>query len=1249
EAKEERKSKQNIKKQKFAESVKADDEFPANSCDFSAIRREDIETMVDKNIASNTATNAVHALSKETGKSSDSRRSLALGEKNEVGRVAEEMPAPNHKVKEEFALVFSDATRVEEGNLGKIRSKSEKDENKISIPKVEPCTDKRSVFGLREDGTNKFTKQHVVKDIVKDEEFESVCPKEADGYRKESGKQEKMSKDKALGLVSGKEVKDNKKLVDIHLEMKRHDFEDFESSKRKSYINEWPELKTGLSLEEPPSSLVKKKLMDSQSINVSSNQLLRESVVSFNGPQGQAVVRKNIPSKSKKANSKEARKASEVPVIENRSKRGKEVSSREIVMGLSERDVQPSTSKMNEQLSSKKTDVIYTGPNLEGDRVGGNFLRERVPVGEFPQPGDSLVPQLPLEMDDWVQCEKCQKWRLLPFGTNPDSLPKEWICRMLTWLPGMNKCSVSEDETTYKLRALYLPSAVGPVLQAQYNQQAHIDGIAGVKASSGAQNVGLSNLPTSTDVLLNSGYKKNPTKLEIDAIRQSGAQEVHRSIKKDQEHSGGIRNSINLPKNQLGTGCASKYAEGAGRASMIPKKRTSEAMASGVPKKVKNVHHPSMESSGVARPLPPKVKGGSQNDNPDPFQTSHKFGHGSSGRLPLKVKKRDRIVMTTMDDEVNDVSEKRRKMKNDRQKPAESFGNGQLPLNNLVSGKSSVIETGKDREMGTSNFDAIEGSEVRGHPRITGNIRKHNLGRADDNDQHKGSRVGSSTREQYSTDRISRKTAGAKKSSENVLDLGLSDNPTTSSSSKISSKVKAKACKVKCSPVGSISSSPFKVCKSDPDTGTNKFVVSYSEPEESSSRKRLKFRAEGASASHDFSRHHEEIKDRKFNLSRISGGMSDSSAHRIDSQPKHDELERHDGSLNHRHHDEITIASQWNPDNRMPSGSHFDGTSLNRPKLCVPEMGSEKESSTYANCLSDFEKGSGSNSVRVDNGNLELSKHLLDDHVGLKHHHNLAHSSKDIGASSSRQNDTFHTAAKTALKEAKDLKHSANRLKTAGSGLSTGIFFQAALKFLHGASLLEPETTENGRLEEMLSTEVYRSTAKLCEYCAHEYEKCHDMASAALAYKCVEVAYMRVVYDNDVVASRDRVEVQMAVRAAPQVESPSSSASDIDNLNNQVAIDSVRDVHSVLDHRNHVISARNRPNFVRLLNFTHDINLAMEASKRSQSAFAVANPVLSQAGNEEGISSIKKVLDFSFHHVDGFLHLVRLAMEALNN
>lgn len=47
---------------------------------------------------------------------------------------------------------------------------------------------------------------------------------------------------------------------------------------------------------------------------------------------------------------------------------------------------------------------------------------------------DAAAPLVPLVKEDWVGCDKCQKWRLLPAGKNPQSLPKIWLCSMLDWL-----------------------------------------------------------------------------------------------------------------------------------------------------------------------------------------------------------------------------------------------------------------------------------------------------------------------------------------------------------------------------------------------------------------------------------------------------------------------------------------------------------------------------------------------------------------------------------------------------------------------------------------------------------------------------------------------------------------------------------------------------------------------------------------------------------------------------------------------
>lgn len=57
-------------------------------------------------------------------------------------------------------------------------------------------------------------------------------------------------------------------------------------------------------------------------------------------------------------------------------------------------------------------------------------------------------------------------------------------------------------------------------------------------------------------------------------------------------------------------------------------------------------------------------------------------------------------------------------------------------------------------------------------------------------------------------------------------------------------------------------------------------------------------------------------------------------------------------------------------------------------------------------------------------------------------------------------------------------------------------------------------------------------------------------------------------------------------------ESPSSSASDIDNLNNQAVVEKAPLSKSNGSHAgNHVLVPRNRPNFVRLLDFVSVLTL----------------------------------------------------------
>ncbi|KAK9015376.1 hypothetical protein V6N11_006487 [Hibiscus sabdariffa] len=325
-----------------------------------------------------------------------------------------------------------------------------------------------------------------------------------------------------------------------------------------------------------------------------------------------------------------------------------------------------------------------------------------------------------------------------------------------------------------------------------------------------------------------------------------------------------------------------------------------------------------------------------------------------------------------------------------------------------------------------------------------------------------------------------------------------------------------------------------------------------------------------------------------------------------------------------------------------------------------PSGGTPNEMLTHCPCPTGSQKGNGADGSQGDvlkkvQKQIKKADHQNGTrHGSSRHTTSGGHRTRDVDAPSPMRKDSSSQAATNALKEAKDLKHLADRLKNSGSNEeSTALYFQAALKFLHSASLLESCHNEGTKQGEMIqSMQIFSSTAKLCEFCAHEYERLHDMAAASLAYKCTEVAYMRVIYTSHANASRDRRELQTTLQMVPPGESPFSSASDVENLNNPTTADKVsfpKGVSSPQVAGNHVISARNRPNFVRLLNFAQDVNYAMEASRKSRIAFAHAKSSLSGDENEEVIYSVKRALDFNFLDIEGLLRLIRVAMEAISH
>lgn len=63
---------------------------------------------------------------------------------------------------------------------------------------------------------------------------------------------------------------------------------------------------------------------------------------------------------------------------------------------------------------------------------------------------------------------------------------------------------------------------------------------------------------------------------------------------------------------------------------------------------------------------------------------------------------------------------------------------------------------------------------------------------------------------------------------------------------------------------------------------------------------------------------------------------------------------------------------------------------------------------------------------------------------------------------------------------------------------------------------------------------------------------------------------------------------------------------------------------------------------------TQDVNFAMEATRKSQNAFAAACATLEDAHKNDCICSIRRVIDFSFQDLEELIRLVKLAMEAIS-
>ncbi|ONM26037.1 CW-type Zinc Finger [Zea mays] len=911
--------------------------------------------------------------------------------------------------------------------------------------------------------------------------------------------------------------------------------------------------------------------------------------------------------------------------------------------------------------------------------------------------------------EHWVCCDICQKWRLLPYEMNPSDLPKKWKCSMLQWLPGMNRCEISEEETTNALNALYVPAPAngipsvglphvassGLVTSSTPNMNGHIEQSRKRKnvlsdgnfVAEGSHQTQGSGHPMSNQ------HAPNKSKTHTDGIqypidRDSVSKSVDPTIKKQRsksKHHSSYSDGVDLverPKKHskvkskrdldrdeykaskkirkeerhfdrdrnLGSGLASRDVPDEAKAfpvKSVTSKGSGERSDLSSSKQKNVSHHNHLENSKKAR----------QDYVGFPEDESKEYFHQSDvQRSDLSSKKR--IVKKWEESQYNPVAQ--------------------------VS-KGAIKETYRDQNLKEAKLMSLNSEELFSMTSSKPPKAQH----ADQVLFYDGGRTNSELVEDNT--HFSGKTGLPEQEnslSDKALDLGkpasdvayIQTSAVTSSSSKasVSQKKKQTTQAMKTSSIESLSLSPQRNSNIDNVSASHSRVSGKDGSLNANSStvpamaKQLNTQV-GVAVNDQWSSEPILVGSSRRKSDRDNGQVQLTQGHASDGiHPErglNEDLQPESGrkdsniknshipkSSNHLHSGE---KNNYNTDGSpMQPGKH-----LVDPKTPVLDKGdsSMHENKKSANSLQDRNGSthcppdgnpllglpSGKEKSYLKNNRQDsqkpkpqispLKESKLDSHsTPLKPNGSkLTPQSRQYNAENGGRHgtakqairspaDTFSPARKDntstayALKEARDLKHKANRLKEEGKELeSTRLYFDSALKFLHVASLLEPPSFD-GLKQGDAAQSMYSDTAKLCNFVGHAYEKCKKMAAAALAYKCVEVAYLKAAYCKHPTASKDRQVLQAVVQTAPG-ESPSSSASDIDNLNNNGLSKgpSSKDANSP--------------------QVTNDVNSAFEATRKSHMAIASAS------GNHEngvdGLSSVKTVLDFNFRSVNDLLRL----------
>ncbi|KAJ0802142.1 putative transcription factor & chromatin remodeling CW-Zn family [Helianthus annuus] len=733
--------------------------------------------------------------------------------------------------------------------------------------------------------------------------------------------------------------------------------------------------------------------------------------------------------------------------------------------------------------------------------------------------------------DNWVGCDRCEKWRLLPIGIEPHNLPDKWLCSMSTWLPGRNRCDIGEDETTRGVQELNLQfiSQSQGILQCndsmvnirnseRKNSNIHSETMANKFEKS------KSRPPEGTSTSLIEASHSSMDALQLDRQKRKGDARLKKLKSKtgSEQYETVTSIKIKTESEQL------NYSNGSHRP-------TDRLVVSVKTRTESNILDKEVEIHAKKR----KLKDWQES------QPHANVSENSENRIKRKEKRLKTEVKESSDDiclnkgktmkiklpasKENSVDTNHVKNQQHRSKTTCKKDSGSERFSLAANSSSSIVSGSCKRASLQERIESPAGAV------LSSPISSFNVGKTISRKAHVRTEIPRKDIDASQSQRIGGKADLKHKEASKIRNSHNLEH-TTNANGAIDKYERSNVQRVKIKASDPLTSQPNKMRRVEANLGD------MGSPEMNPTVKR---------------------KSKKVSLGDIS---------------------------------KIRDASDVEPKVEVQA---LDYTGQNRSKVM-------KHPGVAAN--------PNHTSLVTDCGNLSVTSFL-----------------KEFASSQSQ-------TALTAFKRAEESKDHADRLKISGFDYEcNNAYFDSALKFLCAASLLEACNADISKSKGVDTINVYTTSAKLFKICAEEYEKRKELVASTLAYKCMEVSCMRIVYCKNLLTRQD---LQTS-------ESPSSSASDVDNLNNQATMDKPVLSKSIAHHKNHLI-VRNQANFTRLLDLASDVNLAMEASTKAQNAYKSASAVIEEAQNKEMTISVKRVVNFSFQDVKEFACLVQKAREAVN-